>query len=51
MSSNPELLNIMVNTLTMNLDVNRSVLEMHCYLFADALNISYSKVVKDQIMA
>jgi len=31
--SNPELLNIMLSTLTMNLDSNRSVLEMRRYLF------------------
>lgn len=51
MGSNTELLNIMVSILTMNLEVNRSVLEMHCYLFADTLNTSYSKTVKHQIMA
>jgi hypothetical protein len=58
MGSNPELLNIMVSTLAVNLDLNISVLEMRCYLFiylcmylyADALNNSYSKAFYDRTM-
>jgi hypothetical protein len=46
MESNPALMNIMVSTLTTNLELNRSVLDIRYYLIIYSLMISITGTVK-----